>query len=869
MPSEFPLYTPDDNGNKAKRSVPKFASFRPKGALKNKAPSHEAPPTARSASARQDVSLIVSGTHNDSADSAKHIHRDREEHSERKERNHYVTPHLLVEDLDAGKGNAKLFAIDRMGDPDNLIFGALHRYATPSYFRLGAGNVLGSSQEQKIDRSLSNEKALILSHREHGLSKKGERPSLWKSSRNSTRELKISLQANHLPDVDATVDFVSLSAARRTKRRRGNDGSSLNSESSSVEDGEHYRSIEGKAKSHYKPAGHDLMFNEDPSSADDQGERHVSIDKSAQDRRVELSGRIEADPDNYGAWLNLINNQDDILKVSRTSKRRELTSAERRANADIKLSMYQKALEKVTDAEGRENLVLGMLDQGAQIWTSEKLSSELKSLLQNNPGFLRLWTKHLDFKQTNFTAFKYEEVQTVYFECLDFLSRVQQDYVKPIAEKKQIYEIQLYILLRMTLFLRESGFPEFGVAAWQAMLEYAFFKPAYFSNKEHNSGGSLHQTTLSKFEEFWDSEVPRIGENNSEGWASYFHKQGDAPQPKRRESHPTRILKDLWQSWLLTERRHYLLARKPARTIDDVEENDPYGVILFSDIRPFLIDCPSQISQETLLDAFLAFCHLPTLETGGSAVKSRLWRENRFLRNESLYSPGSVLPIWRIQNPKPQLHTSDDVDGQDNFLDSSSRTNALNFPASGFQISSDSFFSLKGSWFSPLDAWETEYSEDQGPLEKSWVLQAVKTLVLAGVGGDNLAELLLALELRFSPDTVRKTSKTLLKRQPSNVRLYNAYALVEYRLGYPDKAETVIVTSINMGKNFNELSQRQENLLLWHTWIWELLSAGRPQDALKRLLEYGSDEVQLTPPEIEDQNPKPALILRAEKVRQS
>ena len=869
MSSESPLYSPDANGNKAKRPVPKFASFRPKGAPRNQAPSHEAPPTAHSALACQAISLRVSGTRNDLTDSDKRVHRHCEERRKRKERNQYVTPHLLVEDPGAGGVNAKLFAVDRVGDPNNLAFGALHRYETPSYFRLGAGNVLGSLREQKIDRSLSNEKGLILSHREHGLSKSGEGPSLWNPSGRLTRELKVRPQANQLPHVDATLDFVSLSAARRTKRRRGNDGSSVDSESSSVEDSTHYRSIEGKAKSNHKPADHDLILNDDASSADDQGERRVSIDESAQDRRVELSRRTEADPCNYRAWLDLINNQDEVLKVSRTSKRRQLTNAERRANADVKLSIYQKALEKVTDSEGRENLVLGMIDQAVQVWTSEKLSSQLKILLQDNPGFLRLWIKYLDFKQTNFTAFKYEEVQNVCFECLNFLSRVQQDEVKPIAEKEQIYEIQLYILLRMTLFLRESGFSELAVAAWQAMLEYVFFKPAHLHSREHKGGGSLHHTTLSMFEDFWDSEVPRIGENNSEGWASYFRKQGNAPQPKPGETHATGIVENIWQSLLLTEGRHGLLARKPARTIDDVEESDPYRVILFSDIQPFLIDCPSQISQKTLLDAFLAFCYLPTLETGGSAIKSRLWRENEFLRNESLYSPGSVLPIWRIQIQKPQLHPSDDFDGPDNFFDSSSRTNALDFPVSVYQISSDSFFSLKGSWFSPFDAWETEYSEDQGPLEKSWVFQAVKTLVLADVGGDNLADLLLALELRLFPDSVRKTSKTLLKRQPSNFRLYNAYALVEYRLGNPAKAETVVITSINMSKKFHEPSRRQDTLLLWHTWIWELLSAGRPQDALKYLLEYGSDEVQLMPSKIEDQSPKPALLLRAEKVRQS
>ena len=866
MPSESPLHIPDANGNKVKRTVPKFASFRAKGAPQNQASVHEAPPPAHSASASQDISVRVSDTRNETTNPDKHLRRDREEHREEKEGNQYVTSHLLAEDPGAGGRTDKLFVVDRVGDPNNLRFGVLHRYATPSYLRLGAGNLLGLSREQKIDRSASDEKCLILSHRKYELSRKGDRPTMWIPSGNLRRELKIRPQAKQFPDIDATLDFVSLSAARRVKRRRGNDGSSLDSESSSVEDSTHYRSIEGKAKSHYKPADRDLTFNDDASSVDDQNERLSPMGESAQDRRGELSSRTEADPGNYVAWLNLIDNQDEILQVFRTSRSRGLTNAEKQANADVKLSIYQKALEKVTDPVGRENLILSMTDQAAQVWTSEKLSSHLKSLLQDNPGFLRLWTKYLNFTQTNFTTFKYEEVVAVYFECLNFLSRVLQHGMKSVAEKAQIYDIQLYVLLRMTLFLRESGFTELAVAAWQAMLEYVFFKPVRFHSKEHKGGGSLHHTTLSMFEEFWDSEVPRIGENDAEGWATYSHKQGDATQPKIRETHPTGIVQNLWQSWLLTERRHGLLARNPARTIDDVEESDPYRVILFSDIQPFLLDCPSQMCQATLLDAFLSFCYLPTR---GSAPQPKTWREDGFLRNESLYSSGSILPTWGIQSPKPQLRPSDEVDGQENFWDSSSRNNALKFPGSVYQPSSDSLFSTKGSWFSPLDAWETEYSEERGPLEKRWVIRAVKTLVLAGIGGDNLAELLLALELRFCPENVRKTSKTLLKRQPSNLRLYNAYALVEYRLGNPSKAETVVVTSINMGEKFNENPQRPETLLLWHTWIWELLSAGKPQDALKRLLEYGSGEIRPVTSEREVSSAKPALLLRAEKVRQS
>jgi hypothetical protein len=91
-----------------------------------------------------------------------------------------------------------------------------------------------------------------------------------------------------------------------------------------------------------------------------------SWDEDAHQRNVELSQRVEADPTNVNAWLELVNHQDNL--IGDRSGRRKLTSAERLSTADIKLSMYEKALNKVGKSGGRERLLIGLMEEGSKVW---------------------------------------------------------------------------------------------------------------------------------------------------------------------------------------------------------------------------------------------------------------------------------------------------------------------------------------------------------------------------------------------------------------------------------------------------------------------------------------------------------------------
>lgn len=517
---------------------------------------------------------------------------------------------------------------------------------------------------------------------------------------------------------------------------------------------------------------------------------------------------------------------------------------------------------------GREIMLLGKMDEAAQVWDNGKLTSEWQSALQNNLGSLRLWNKYLEFRQTTFETFRFEDVRSVFVTCLSLLKHSQCAAGVPTGAKQTTFSTRIQILLRMTLLMVESGFVENAVAAWQALMEYEFFRPQNLQGNEHKEGGPLHQSTISNFEGYWDREVPRLGEDRCRGWASSCYGEAKPPQPKMGIASTLEAGHNIWAPWVESEVKHGLVARKPARTIDEAVEDDPYRVIMFSDVQLFLIDMPSLDCRGICVDAFLAFCHLPPCQLGDPAGMSRSWWRDGYLRNYTLYAPSSALQPWNVHFPEEQIlgPRCDKYQSTTSSLISPKRT-LFDFPASDYQLSPDILFAVSGTWFSAFDTWMREHSEDHGPVDKVWVLQSLKQLVAAGAGGDSLAEYALALELRLSPETVERSARHLLKKRSSSLLLYNAYALVKYRLGNADEGANVIVTSIHMSKTLGEHAQL-DLVLLWRTWVWELLNAGKAKEALVRILMYGDEDFPSSLPAInlfDNQAMTPALLLRTEK----
>ncbi|EAU36646.1 conserved hypothetical protein [Aspergillus terreus NIH2624] len=681
------------------------------------------------------------------------------------------------------------------GDKYNVIYGTIHRYSVPHYRRFGRGSVLGLPPRHKIDRDTSEGDAIVIKPDFSADRSKAKTKDLLAGLRKqqTTKLLRVRPISATAP-TDASEDYLPLSTS-------GNKSNDLDEDSE--DDRYAYRSIRGKAKPE-DMLPDDLEIISDSGSVDEDGVR-ADPDKEIKQRNVELSRNVERNPTDVESWLALIDHQESLLRGSERESG-SLTYAERKSLADIKLSLYEKALKKVGQHPSRDKLLLGCLEEGAKLWDAKKLSARWQSVLKSDSHFISLWIKYLDFRQTEFLDFTYEKCLATFMECLR-LNKSSPDHPNKTT-------VHIYLFLRLTLFIREAGFVELAIGLWQAVLELTFFRPESLDER----------STVASFLEFWDSEVARIGEAGAQGWTSNENTLHDPQTPPPL---PRLKPKSLFASWVGCERDRIVRSRLPARSLD--EEEDPYRVVISSDLEETLSLVWSADAAHVLVDSFLYFCHLPPVITAVNKNTTGHWAGDSFIQNDLMSSPHYTLEEWLSRS-------STSIEG--------SESTPLSFPGQHFIHTLGTLFAEKGTWFYSFEAWAKAARDNQSDVDTDWVRRVLRSLVEAMPQNDDLAEYTLALEFACNPKEAKKCAKSLLKKRSSNLRLYNAYALMERRSGNHAAAGHVWATSLSMSNTFSA-NDRADSVLLWHAWVWELLESRNVAHASHVLMSMPQNSIDL------------------------
>jgi len=190
-----------------------------------------------------------------------------------------------------------------------------------------------------------------------------------------------------------------------------------------------------------------------------------------------------------------------------------------------------------------------------------------------------------------------------------------------------------------------------------------------------NSGFS---EILDSLEEFWDSDVSRIGEIGARGWSSYTSQSSNvAPNtPTENGAVPapsSSYLKfgadtDGYQKWAAAEAQMDASGWQPQRDVTD----DPYSTVLFSDIRPLLFS-PLHASSE--LSALFIFLHCLGLHIPGfseSLADDRdeegdtLWSYSPFMTKPNLL--GSLFAIDSSRTTSLLTHNPENVGPVDELI---------------------------------------------------------------------------------------------------------------------------------------------------------------------------------------------------------
>lgn len=152
-----------------------------------------------------------------------------------------------------------------------------------------------------------------------------------------------------------------------------------------------------------------------------------------------------------------------------------------------------------------------------------------------------------------------------------------------------------------------------------------FFKPAALRRTvtDATSTRQWQDELLSGLESFWDSDAPRIGEPGATGWEqSHISSSSllDASITKKKDASPADA-QDPFDAWYQREKsvERKLVTAAKASDIEAADDDDPFRVVLFSDLADFLFVITTPSAKLQLAYAALNFLGLPfTLQESGT-----------------------------------------------------------------------------------------------------------------------------------------------------------------------------------------------------------------------------------------------------------
>ncbi|CAM0137619.1 unnamed protein product [Umbelopsis sp. WA50703] len=755
-------------------------------------------------------------------------HSKRSRHSESKSRKGDVifSGHERSKAINVDGG--KIFFVDKKGDANAFFYGEVDRYKVPSYRRVGGGRVLGYPRYMKIDlASAKAGKVLLLvdTRKEKRIQRYMDSKYTWKESDKSYKRVNLLRYNGQNEHRDGeNVDFVPVEDESRNTGRANAAPLVESLEADEVD----YRSIDTPKKP---------QLQEEPLEEEDNvGE---SFDDYVKRRTIEFNRLLDEDPHNPHLWLEFVTFQDIATAGLNTGVVKGGTVKSKATKAslnEVKLSIYEKALEK---NPGSEVLLLSYMRCAVEIWDTKTILTKWDTILRENTNSISLWTEYVNYRQTSFSSFTFQQCLQVFEECLtglrNIIRKLENDKSRDTyAEREDAESIMIYIFLRCCLFLKQSGYAERAFGCFQAIIEMNLFSPRIFTMANLQI---TFDEMLMEFEMFWDSEVPRFGEQGATGWQEFYRAKSNGesseniPEAYETSDNEAGVGFDDWAS---VERRKDRSRRTPLRIsntqAEDIDE-DPYVIVMFDDIRKLMFRLKTQQNLQHLMYTFFTFLNLPyippqistntpfTTDTfthnhlAGSGLSQKFW-PNKPLRNQRLITYVGGIPM----EPEKQAGIA----------------NPFGLPSCSFPIGVDELFARPNTWFTCTPQLRLE-SDTDIPFARNAFEQLLNV-----TDDQHLRLCYLSFESNLSMKRGAKAAKNLLKEDRNNLSLWNAYAQHEKSHNKIPEARKVYHTALSMYKSLHPADQANGPPLFRALAELEL-DMDRPEVALNILVSMAED----------------------------
>ncbi|CAO3567664.1 unnamed protein product [Mortierella alpina] len=826
------------------------------------------------------------------------------------------------------------WVMDVEGDKEFHRYGGINPLTVPRYSRTGAGRVLGLPSHMRIDY----EKTRMNGGREIFITEGGRRSkpprysdpnATWRDgSRDIKRitkakaeELARSLQHKH-----ENSSYISLDVRAGTTDQSSPNGVRDQDESDDDYDLESkkkidYRDIYGMTV--HKDADEDLLQTTDEQEI----EGAESTLNALMRRRTMLDGELRKDPKQPEKWLEFIAVEGEIDIV--TSKRSSASvAAHSTAHYEIQLSIFERALQfNPLD----ERLLLAYMDTCRRCWEPAKVLTKWDELLQSTvmltswPG---LWIEYLNYRQRHFLSFAVKSFITVLQDALARLAQLARVTWMAMQRSSENTELQIqlvkiecvmvHVIARNWMFLKQAGYGERAQGVLQGQVEFLFNMPrSLLSEAWEIQTGSLG--------EFWDSELPRFGEKDAKGWSHYVTEDDEVVMESQlehiklppRDAPNDELLKafadndmDRYQHgrWAKLEKELNRACWFPVRTTDDLPdqlEDDPYGIVLFEDIQPFIVPLYSAEARQQFVDCMLTFLGLPVNSTAGSngihtLAKSSASKAttippvyNPHFHDGLLLNLGMDFELNLDENPGlrrffPKAETGQDqvqrvlkeMQRERDLLEPEGRdwSCVWNFPLRLFPHSPDTVFSGTASNLELQGVrypWASVTSRDElknsnRVLIRNTLQQLMEVVPLSKSHRRGLSVYHLMYETldTASASKSQRLAKKYLKTERMDLVLWNSYAQAQKALGRIEEARKVYLAALSMYPTFP--LDKQSRAPLIHRYYaeleWEQGRRGVALAVLTALAEGPSVLADITGDEQEDlDTPSATRLIKARK----
>ncbi|KAJ3029634.1 UNVERIFIED_CONTAM: hypothetical protein HDU68_011538 [Siphonaria sp. JEL0065] len=596
--------------------------------------------------------------------------------------------------------------------------------------------------------------------------------------------------------------------------------------------------------------------DEDSFPSADSSTQHRNLQESPEfiesTRRLNL--RLENNPKNLSTWQELLQLQDTLLptmSTSTTAAQQSKTAKLVKAITEKKLSIYEKALKHFPTAT---QLLLPYLTLCEQEFGDSEPARVLtlwdKVLKRVGGGDLEVWDRYLTFRQTSYLSFSVNGWVDAVEGCLEVLRGLDD------SEKTQ--SSLLHIFTRLCNLLHESGYTERAIALYQGLIEFSIFTPPAFMEMEWRQRVDI-------FEDFWESECARVGEAGwnggwkdnivgAEGVVGYSVYKGDDDAEDGDE--------DEYKQWFRKEMEFSYMNWAPQRSTtakgqdeaedgEEEEDVDPFGTIIFDDIKPFLFNLTSPTLKSRLISNFLNLlsCQFNMTSTSTPALVASDSLMRIELMNNTLVSQFF---------PKP---------------DSTESAVFPAFPLKTFPLTHSTLFSTSPNSPSLLSSNHVTSIQESGNMKLEFVQNLVRQTWKVLEEWDDIGiPFLLGLEAATTPSSgsgknggvksALKLAKSLLKEERMNLSIWAFYTRLEVERGKFDEARKIYQTAISSYRTF-PLEYQHDAVLLHLAYAEMETECLQFSHALWVLVSFTDPSVDILA--VENEKPTATRILKARK----